>query len=200
MAKVFFSLVVAVLVAVGAQANIKDQCSWFVGKHPFEEKRMEGIWHVIASASNHPDITTRTCARYNITYKKSDDDTKFIVKLSGLDKERKLMSFEGISRPKGSERRSMFLGVLKKIDSETYDGVYKEAILVSDYDTYAAYIGCRPTFDPVTNEFGRRYMAAVVSRKPTLSEDIKNTLINVFSGYNIDPSEFKHVEHKDCHQ
>ncbi|XP_071439726.1 uncharacterized protein [Hetaerina americana] len=200
MTKLVFSLLAAALVVVGAQAIIKEQCSWIIGKHPFDEERISGLWHVIAVAKNAPEQEPKTCAQYNVTYDKSNGDEKYIVKFTALDKEKKMVSFEGISKPRKSDRRSMFLGVMKKTGSETYDGIYNEAIVATDYDTYAVYVGCKPIFDSTTNEFGRRFVAAVLSRRPTLNEDIKNTLINVLSGYDIEPTNFKTVEHVDCPQ
>ncbi|XP_071439627.1 uncharacterized protein [Hetaerina americana] len=200
MAKLQFSLVVAVLLVVGAQALVKEQCSPLIGKHPFDENRISGVWYIVACANSHPELQPGSCGRYNITYDSTKDDEKYMIQFSGLDKERKSFSYEGISRPSRTDRQSMFYGVIKKAGSESFEGIYRQAVLATDYDTYAIFIGCRSTFDPDTLQFGRRYHAAVLSRQQTLNEDVKKTLIDVLSGYDLVPSEFKPMEHVDCPQ
>ncbi|XP_046387945.1 uncharacterized protein LOC124157344 [Ischnura elegans] len=198
MAKLQLSLVAAMLLVAGAHAAIKDKCPFAIGKYPFDPEKMVGKWYVITCASNHPDQETKYCPKYEVTYQKTSGDEKFEVKFTALDKNRKELSYEGVSKPWQNEKVSMLFGVMKKSDAEKYDGVYMESIIATDYDNYAVYLGCKPTFDAAKNDFGRQYRAAVLSRKPTLSEDIKKTLVNVLSGYDIKETEFKVMEHTEC--
>lgn len=79
-----------------------------------------------------------------------------------------------------------------------FSGIFKQSIAVTDYENYAVFIGCRNIFDETTKSFNRHIKAGILSRKPTLPVETIQVLKNVISGYDIDVSTMKSIEHTSC--
>ena len=78
-----------------------------------------------------------------------------------------------------------------------YAAVYKQAIIATDYATYALYMACRPEFDATTKTFGRSLYAEVWARQGvTLSKDTIDTLTSVLGSYDVDPASIKIMDSK----
>ncbi|KAJ9586121.1 hypothetical protein L9F63_020233 [Diploptera punctata] len=95
-------------------------------------------------------------------------------------------------------KTGIVLAVFKKDDSDKWSDVYKKSILATDYTSYALTLSCKQKFDEKTKEFTRHAVPEIWSRNLTLSQDVMDTLVNVVSGYDIDPSTIQKIDHTNC--
>ncbi|CAB3383356.1 Hypothetical predicted protein [Cloeon dipterum] len=183
-----YIVVLAALLAVAAADHHFKRCPWTIGKYPFDEAKFAGEWNAIAYLPNEK-FGEKKCTKLSVSSFKGESGTtlnyKFTYIQDGKNKAGEMITFS-----KG-DKGAMAYATYKKEETSTFSPVYKQAIVATDYDTYALFLACRPTFNEETKEFGRDLHATILSRTTTLPEEKLKTLKSLLTSYDIEYDSIK---------
>ncbi|XP_059486700.1 uncharacterized protein LOC132203163 [Neocloeon triangulifer] len=185
----------AALLAVAAADHHQKKCPWVTGKYPFDESKFAGDWNVIAYVPN-PNFGEKKCTKLSVAAFKGEAGTTLNYKFNYFQ-DGKAKIGEMISYLKG-DKGAMSYSTYKKEETSKFSPVFKQAIVATDYDSYAVCVTCRPTFNEETKEFSRDLYAVILARSATLPEDKLKTLKSILTSYDIEYDSIKLMDHTNC--
>ncbi|XP_065341741.1 apolipoprotein D-like [Cloeon dipterum] len=186
-----YIVVLAALLAVAAADYHFKRCPRTIGKYPFDEAKFAGEWNAVAYLPNGQFDENR-CTKLSVSSFKGESGTTLNYKLTYiLDGKNK--AGEVITFSKG-DKGAVAYATYKKDETSNFTAVYKQAIVATDYDTYAVFVACRPTFNEESKEFGRDLHATILSRTTTLPEEKLKTLKSLLTSYDIEYDSIKRAD------
>ena len=192
--------VLALVAAVsGGMVSKPVKCPMAIGKYPFDMEKFQGDWYV--AAGNERALEKKgKCGKINFPYDKDykEGEAAMHSRFTGVSaKDSTPIAYENYFTPLFSDKAASYYGVSRPEGTNTYTPLYKHAIIATDYSSYAVYVACRPDFDANTKLFSRAIYAEIWTRQGiSLSKDTYETLTNVLSSYDIEPSSIKMYDGK----
>ncbi|CAG2065783.1 unnamed protein product [Timema podura] len=159
---------------------------------------MNGDWHLISGTPLMGEKLMTKCGKFSLYHEKKDLTVSTSLKFAGLSAEDNQPAvFEAMGQPM-YPNKSVTYGVWKKGGSSQWSGIYKQAIVATDYDTFAVFVACRPIFKEDTKTFDRHLIGHIWARESTLKPDVIATLKSILIGYDVDPADIHDIDRSNC--